>query len=123
MPWLTPSTGVQSLLMKKPTPTMRAEIKRQSRLPLSLLVAAVVGMAGVITMISTSHGRALTQLDTRMTMAILSVSVPMLLIAVVLANRVKCPKCHAMLGFKSRVQSCPSCRVSFDEPMPSKPTL
>lgn len=106
--------------MNNLSPTMRVELKRRSRPPFWLLMAAVIGVGGVVTMVGTSHGRDLTQVQIEITIAILSVSVPMLLAAVLLSQRVKCPKCKAVLGFKTRVESCPSCKVRFDEPMPSK---
>ncbi len=104
--------------MEKVIPTMRGEIKRRSRSPFWLLVAALIGVGGIVIMVATIHGRDLTRVEMGMTIAILSVSVPLLFGAVLLSNRVKCPNCSTVLGFKHRVDSCPSCRVSFDEPMP-----
>lgn len=106
--------------MNELIPTIRDDLRRRSRLPFWLLVAAILEVCGVIVVISAGHGRALTPTEVRLSMIILTTSVPMLLAAVLLSQRVTCPSCKAVLGFKTRVQSCPSCRVRFDGPMPSK---
>jgi hypothetical protein len=101
--------------------TMRGEIERRARLPFWLLITAIMGVAGVIALVLTSHGGNLTRGQIQITMSVLAVSVPMLLGAVILSQRVTCPKCRIVLGFKNDVGSCPACKVDFDEPMPTRP--
>jgi hypothetical protein len=108
--------------MQKPILTMRGEIKRRSRTPFWLLIAALIGVGSVIGLVITSHGADFTRVQMGLTIATLSISVPMLLGAVLLSGRVTCPKCSVVLGFKNGGDSCPSCRVSFDEPVPDKLT-
>jgi uncharacterized membrane protein AbrB (regulator of aidB expression) len=102
-------------------PTMRGEIERRSRLPFWLLITAIMGVGAVIALVLTRHDGNLTRVQIQITMTVLAVSVPMLLAAVILSQRVKCPKCSFVLGYKNDVGSCPSCKVNFDEPMPTRP--